>query len=57
MGPEGGDRGGTVIAEGTLEEITKVKESYTGLYVKHMLDRFKELPENKSSKGRKKNDI
>ncbi|MCR5801824.1 MAG: excinuclease ABC subunit UvrA [Lachnospiraceae bacterium] len=37
MGPEGGDRGGTVIAEGTPEEIAKVKESYTGQYVKRML--------------------
>lgn len=42
MGPEGGDRGGTVIAEGTPEEIVKVKASYTGKYVKQMLDRAKE---------------
>ena len=34
MGPEGGDRGGTVIAKGTPEEIVKVKKSYTGYYVK-----------------------
>ena len=34
MGPEGGDRGGTVIAQGTPEEIVKVKKSYTGYYVK-----------------------
>lgn len=33
MGPEGGDRGGTVIARGTPEEIAKVSESYTGQYV------------------------
>lgn len=33
MGPEGGDRGGTVIAKGTPEEIAKVPESYTGQYV------------------------
>ena len=33
MGPEGGDRGGTVIARGTPEEIAKVPESYTGQYV------------------------
>lgn len=39
MGPEGGDGGGTVIASGTPEEITKVKESYTGIYIKKMLDR------------------
>ncbi|MCH5342390.1 MAG: excinuclease ABC subunit UvrA [Acetatifactor sp.] len=39
MGPEGGDRGGTVIAEGTPEEVAKSKKSYTGLYVKKMLKR------------------
>ncbi|MCR4617895.1 MAG: excinuclease ABC subunit UvrA [Lachnospiraceae bacterium] len=39
MGPEGGDRGGTVIAEGTPEQIAKCKESYTGLYVKKMLEK------------------
>ena len=37
MGPEGGDGGGTVIAKGTPEEVTKVKESYTGQYVKKYL--------------------
>ena len=41
IGPEGGDRGGTVIAKGTPEEITKVKKSYTGYYVKKMLERDK----------------
>lgn len=37
MGPDGGDRGGTVIASGTPEQISKVEESYTGRYVKKML--------------------
>ncbi|HMV81248.1 MAG TPA: excinuclease ABC subunit UvrA, partial [Leptospiraceae bacterium] len=37
MGPEGGDGGGTVIAEGTPEEIAKSKVSYTGQYLKKML--------------------
>ena len=37
MGPEGGDRGGTVIAKGTPEEVAKVKKSYTGQYVKKYL--------------------
>ena len=41
MGPEGGDRGGTVIAQGTPEEIAKCKDSYTGIYVKRMLDKAK----------------
>ncbi|MBE5883565.1 MAG: excinuclease ABC subunit UvrA [Lachnospiraceae bacterium] len=39
IGPEGGDKGGTVIAKGTPEEIVKVKKSYTGHYVKKMLER------------------
>lgn len=38
MGPEGGDRGGTVIARGTPEEIVKVPESYTGQYVAKYLN-------------------
>ena len=37
MGPEGGDKGGTVIAKGTPEEIANVKDSYTGQYVKKYL--------------------
>ena len=37
MGPEGGDRGGTVIARGTPEEVAENKESYTGYYVKKYL--------------------
>ena len=41
IGPEGGDKGGTVIAKGTPEEIVKVKKSYTGQYIKKMLERDK----------------
>ncbi|MCR4762415.1 MAG: excinuclease ABC subunit UvrA [Lachnospiraceae bacterium] len=37
MGPEGGDRGGTVVVQGTPEAVAKKKESYTGQYVKRML--------------------
>lgn len=37
MGPEGGDRGGTVVAHGTPEQIAECKESYTGYYMKKML--------------------
>ena len=37
MGPEGGDKGGTVIAKGTPEEVAKVKESHTGYYIKQYL--------------------
>ncbi len=39
MGPEGGEGGGTVVATGTPEEIAKVPESYTGLYIKKYLER------------------
>ena len=38
MGPEGGDRGGTVIAKGTPEEIASISKSYTGQYVVRYLD-------------------
>ena len=37
LGPEGGDGGGSVVATGTPEEISKVKESYTGQFLKKML--------------------
>ena len=39
MGPEGGDRGGTVIAQGTPLEVTKCKKSYTGQYIKKMFEK------------------
>lgn len=41
MGPEGGDRGGTVIATGTPEKIGKEKNSYTGYYIKKILEKQK----------------
>jgi excinuclease ABC subunit A len=37
LGPEGGDMGGYIVAQGTPEEIIKVKESYTGQYLKKVL--------------------
>ena len=37
LGPEGGDGGGYIIAEGTPEEIIKNKKSYTGEYLKKVL--------------------
>ena len=40
IGPEGGDKGGTVVAKGTPEEISEVKESYTGQYIKPMLNKY-----------------
>jgi len=38
LGPEGGDMGGMIIAEGTPEEIIKVEESYTGKFLKPVLE-------------------
>ena len=37
LGPEGGDKGGKIVAEGTPEEIIKVKKSYTGQYLKNKI--------------------
>lgn len=39
IGPEGGDKGGTVVAKGTPEQIAKNKKSYTGQYVKKYLEK------------------
>ena len=39
LGPEGGTKGGTIIATGTPEEIAKIKNSHTGYYLKELLDR------------------
>jgi excinuclease ABC subunit A len=41
LGPEGGEKGGTVVCEGTPEEIAKCLESYTGQYLKELLDNKK----------------
>ena len=41
LGPEGGDKGGTIVATGTPEEIVKVKNSYTGKFLKSLLDEQK----------------
>ena len=43
MGPEGGDKGGTVIARGTPEEVAENPVSYTGLYIKRMLEKDRGL--------------
>lgn len=39
LGPEGGDRGGTIVATGTPEQVAEVPESYTGKYLKPILER------------------
>ena len=41
LGPEGGNNGGTIVACGTPEEIVKVEQSYTGLYLKDILENGK----------------
>ena len=43
LGPEGGEGGGQVVATGTPEEVAQVKGSYTGKYLKQMLERDREL--------------
>lgn len=42
MGPDGGDRGGQMVACGTPEEVSECADSYTGQYVKKMLKKYKE---------------
>ena len=37
LGPDGGDKGGTVVATGTPEEVAQVEGSYTGQYLKKVL--------------------
>lgn len=39
LGPEGGDGGGTVVATGTPEEVAECERSYTGQYLKKMLEK------------------
>ena len=44
MGPEGGVKGGQIVAEGKPEEICDIKESYTGQFLKHILNnKFKKI--------------
>ena len=45
LGPEGGDKGGTVIAEGTPEQVAETPGSYTGEYIRMMLERDKKRRE------------
>ncbi|TVV15782.1 excinuclease ABC subunit UvrA [Lactobacillus gasseri] len=52
LGPEGGDGGGQVVATGTPEEVAEVKESYTGQYLKPVLERDTKLTKKlMNSKG------
>ena len=53
LGPEGGDAGGNVVATGTPEEVAQVKESYTGRYLKEMLDRDQQWAADRAAKKNK----
>jgi len=43
LGPEGGDKGGTVLVTGTPEDVVKEKKSYTGKFLKPLLDEAKKI--------------
>ena len=45
LGPEGGDRGGELIAEGTPEDVMKIKTSYTGQFLKDHMKHFEKSKE------------
>ncbi|MCI9336346.1 MAG: excinuclease ABC subunit UvrA [Lachnospiraceae bacterium] len=53
MGPEGGDRGGTMIAKGTPEEIAEAEGSYTGIYIRKMLAKSRTGKSLAEEKGKK----
>jgi excinuclease ABC subunit A len=50
MGPEGGDGGGTVIAKGTPEQVAQIPESYTGSYIRKILEKENHRKMQKSTK-------
>ncbi|MEA5016444.1 MAG: excinuclease ABC subunit UvrA [Candidatus Limiplasma sp.] len=60
LGPEGGDGGGALVCQGTPEQVAQAEESYTGQYLKRMLDRYQErqgkaekpVPEKRKVKSR-----
>ncbi|CAK21854.1 excinuclease ABC subunit UvrA [Listeria welshimeri] len=54
LGPEGGDGGGQIIATGTPEKIARSKKSYTGKYLKPILERDKERTEERITAAKKK---
>ena len=51
LGPEGGDRGGQIIAEGTPEQVCEVKGSYTGLFLKRHMDRQRQMHQVEAAAG------
>lgn len=53
LGPEGGAGGGNVVATGTPEQVAEIKESYTGKYLKEMLERDQKWAEERKAKQKK----
>ncbi|MBF6248339.1 excinuclease ABC subunit A, partial [Nocardia elegans] len=53
MGPEGGSGGGTVVAEGTPEDVAAVPDSYTGQFLKEVLAQAETAPAPKSAAAKK----
>ena len=53
LGPEGGDRGGQIIATGTPEEIVKVEQSYTGKYLQPVIERDRKRMEERIAEAEK----
>ncbi|MER1990011.1 MAG: hypothetical protein ABS884_09845, partial [Solibacillus isronensis] len=54
LGPEGGEGGGTILATGTPEKIAEVEESYTGRYLKPILERDRERMESRIKEAQNK---
>jgi excinuclease ABC subunit A len=58
LGPEGGDKGGELVATGTPEEVSRHPKSYTGAYIREMLERsIHSVSRNSSKSGRKPNGL
>lgn len=55
LGPEGGDKGGTIVATGTPEDIAKSKKSYTGYYLKAILERDRKRMDTALEQATQKN--
>ncbi len=54
LGPEGGSAGGLIIAEGTPEQVAEVPGSFTGQYLKPLLEKDRQLREAEAEKSKKK---
>ena len=55
MGPAGGNRGGTLVATGTPEEVAAHEESFTGEFLRPLLEGVSRTPEPSAARGRKTN--